>query len=116
MPSFSPLWPDGPLFAPARHAPLSTDSVLLADFVRLSGVRRGIDLGCGSGILALLLLSRSQRLEMTGLELLGFVLYGEKVRQARYYSRKHYGGYQSYDKYDPRNQYSTSFRNVRTRE
>ena len=70
MPSFSPLWPGGPLFAPARHAPLSTDSVLLADFVRLSGVRRGIDLGCGSGILALLLLSRSQRLEMTGLELL----------------------------------------------
>ena len=54
--------------------------------------------------------------EMTGLELLGFVLYGEKVRQARYYSRKHYGGYQSYDKYNPRNQYSTSFRNDRTRE
>ena len=70
MPSFSPLWADGPLFAQAGHAPLSTDSVLLADFVRLSGMGRGIDLGCASGILMLLLLQRSQRLEMTGLELL----------------------------------------------
>lgn len=70
MPSFSPLWADGPLFAQAGHAPLSTDSVLLADFVRLSGMGRGIDLGCASGVLMLLLLQRSQRLEMTGLELL----------------------------------------------
>lgn len=40
--------------------------------------------------------------EMTGLELLGFVFYGEKLRQATYYSRKRYGGYKTYDKYDPR--------------
>ena len=42
--------------------------------------------------------------EMTGLELLGFVFYGEKLKQGSYYSRKHYGGYHSYDKYDPRRQ------------
>lgn len=41
--------------------------------------------------------------EMTGLELLGFVFYGEKLRQGSYYSRRRYGGYHSYDKYDPRN-------------
>ena len=42
--------------------------------------------------------------EMTGLNLLGFVFYGEKVRQGSYYSRKyyHYHGYEYYHKYDPR--------------
>ncbi|MBQ6398751.1 MAG: AAA family ATPase, partial [Clostridia bacterium] len=46
--------------------------------------------------------------EMTGLELLGFVFYGEKVRSASYYSYRRYGGYHgyhSYDKYDTRNRY-----------
>ena len=69
MSDFTPLWPGGPVFAQAEHARLSTDSVLLADFVRLRGVRRGIDLGCASGAVALLLLSRSETLHMTGLEL-----------------------------------------------
>ena len=64
------LWPDGPRFVQAEHAPLGTDSVLLADFAGLSGAKRGIDLGCASGAVALLLLQRSQRLHMTGLELL----------------------------------------------
>lgn len=45
--------------------------------------------------------------EMTGLELLGFVFYGEKLKQGSYYSRRHYkkyyNGYNHYDKYDPRN-------------
>ena len=54
--------------------------------------------------------------EMTGLELLGFVLYGEKVRQARYYSRKHYGGYKYYDKYDTRAKAEAGLMNDRTRE
>lgn len=67
---FTPLWPGGPLFREAAHFRLSTDSVLLADFIRPDSARRGIDLGCGSGILSLLLLARTEKLEMTGLELL----------------------------------------------
>lgn len=69
MPEFTALWENGPVFAQAEHFRLSTDCVLLADFVRLSGVRRGIDLGCASGAIALLLLCRSAGLHMTGLEL-----------------------------------------------
>lgn len=69
MPEFTTLWENGPVFAQAEHFRLSTDCVLLADFVNLSGVRRGIDLGCASGAIALLLLCRSERLHMTGLEI-----------------------------------------------
>ena len=70
MADFQPLWDGGPLFAQSRHFALSTDSVLLADFVRIGQAKKGVDLGCGSGILPLLLLSRSRALRMTGLELL----------------------------------------------
>ena len=64
------LWPGGPLFRQSEHFKLSTDSVLLADFAQIRGAKRGIDLGCGSGILALLLAEKSEGLSMTGLELL----------------------------------------------
>ena len=40
--------------------------------------------------------------EMTGLEVLGFVFYGEKIHQGRYYSRRSQKGYQYYNKYDTR--------------
>lgn len=69
MAEFCELWKGGPRFAQAAHFPLGTDSVLLADFTPVRGVRQGIDLGCGSGVLALLLLARSESLRMTGLEL-----------------------------------------------
>ena len=69
MPEFTALWAGGPVFAQAEHFRLSTDCVLLADFVNLSHARRGIDLGCASGAIALLLLCRSEKLHMTGLEL-----------------------------------------------
>ena len=62
------LWPNGPRFRQAAQAPLGTDSVLLADFAAGKG-RRGIDLGCGSGILSLLLLWGNPGLSMTGLEI-----------------------------------------------
>ncbi|MBQ6273036.1 MAG: tRNA1(Val) (adenine(37)-N6)-methyltransferase [Oscillospiraceae bacterium] len=65
----SALWPGGPVFCPEAGAPLGTDSVLLADFVRPAGAKRGIDLGCASGILSLLLLWREPGLHMAGLEL-----------------------------------------------
>lgn len=70
MAEFSELWSGGPVFAQAAHALLCTDSILLADFVRPERAARGVDLGCGSGILALLLLHRARALRMTGLELL----------------------------------------------
>lgn len=70
MPEFTALWEGGPVFAQAEHFRLSTDCVLLADFIKTAGRRRGIDLGCASGAIALLLLWRSPRLHMTGLELL----------------------------------------------
>lgn len=63
------LWPGGPVLRQAPRAPLGTDTVLLADFVRADRARRGLDLGCASGAIALLLLSRLPGLHMTGLEL-----------------------------------------------
>lgn len=69
MGDFCELWPGGPVFAAAEQTPLCTDSILLADFVRAPRAARGIDLGCASGILSLLLLERAPGLSMTGLEL-----------------------------------------------
>ncbi|MBR0040024.1 MAG: methyltransferase [Oscillospiraceae bacterium] len=69
MTEFTELWPGGPRFAQWAPFPLGTDSVLLADFVPLAGMKRGIDLGCASGALELLLLARTEDLHMTGLEL-----------------------------------------------
>lgn len=69
MPQFTELWPGGPVFAQAKNQRLGTDSVLLADFVRTRPGRRGIDLGCASGVIALLLLAQEPSLHMTGLEL-----------------------------------------------
>ena len=37
MPGFERLWENGPLFAQAEHFRLSTDCVLLADFVNTAG-------------------------------------------------------------------------------
>lgn len=69
MDGFERLWPEGPLFRQAEHVRLSTDCVLLADFAQPGSAARGIDLGCASGAIALLLLWRCPRLHMTGLEL-----------------------------------------------
>lgn len=68
-PDFCELWPNGPVFAQAEHFKLGTDCVLLSDFVNTASARRGIDLGCASGAIMLLLLARSPRLHMTGLEI-----------------------------------------------
>ena len=70
MEEFVPLWDGGPLFTQAEHFRLSTDSVLLADFINTGRAERGIDLGCASGAIMLLLLAKSEKLHMTGLELL----------------------------------------------
>lgn len=69
MQTFERLWDGGPVFMQSEHFKLGTDSVLLADFVNTTGKKQGIDLGCGSGILPLLLMHRSPKLNMTGLEI-----------------------------------------------
>lgn len=69
MNNFVELWSGGPLFSQSEHFRLGTDSVLLADFVNTGNYKNGIDLGTGSGILPLLLLTKSERLRMTGLEI-----------------------------------------------
>ena len=63
------LWPGGPRLMQAAHFRLGTDCVLLADFVYTAGAKRGIDLGCASGALMLLLLERAPNLHITGLEI-----------------------------------------------
>ena len=52
-----------------RAFPLSTDSMVLAYFVRLSRNARVLDLGSGCGTLGLLLCSKDQSCHVTGLEL-----------------------------------------------
>lgn len=49
--------------------PLSTDSMVLADFVRLPKNARVLDLGAGCGTLGLLLCARDETCRVTGLEL-----------------------------------------------
>ena len=66
---FDYLWENGPVMAQEESFRLGTDSVLLGNFVNIQGVRRGIDLGCAVGTLTLLLLCRSESLQMTGVEL-----------------------------------------------
>ena len=63
------LWPGGPVLRQAAHFRLGTDCVLLADFARADRARRGIDLGCASGAAMLLLLARTEKLHMTGIEI-----------------------------------------------
>ena len=69
MSEFIELWDGGPRFSQAEHFKLGTDCVLLADFIRTAGLRRGIDLGCASGAIGVLLLARSERLHMSGIEI-----------------------------------------------
>lgn len=53
------LWDGGPVLAQAPEVfPMGTDSILLADFARPGPRARILDLGTGTGILPILLLSR----------------------------------------------------------
>ena len=65
------LWPGGPKYLPREGVfPLSSDSAWLEDFVRLRGVRRVCDLGCGGGVLGLQLLGRRPELEVSAVDIL----------------------------------------------
>ena len=63
------LWPEGPWFRQANNLKLTTDALLLADFAQIGNARCGADLGCGSGILMMLLLWENPQLCMTGFEM-----------------------------------------------
>ena len=63
------LWADGPAMLEAEHFKLTGDSILLADFTPVRAGEKGVDLGCASGALMLLLLWRERGLRMTGVEI-----------------------------------------------
>lgn len=63
---------------PARHFGVSTDSMALADFCRIARGSRVLDLGCGCGLVSLLLLGSDPSLTACGVELLP-----DAARQAR---------------------------------
>ena len=66
---FQKLWSDGPEYCAGNSFPLSTDSILLADFIKAHNKDRVLDLGCGSGILGLLLLTKVPSLQLTNLDI-----------------------------------------------
>ena len=60
------LWPGGPLYA---GEDIQTDALALADFAGAARALRAADLGCGCGILMLLLAEKSPRLRLDGVEI-----------------------------------------------
>ena len=70
MTNYDELWPGGPKLACGEGGfPLSTDSVLLANFVNAANPKNIIDLGCGAGVLSVLLAIRYEKAQLTGLEI-----------------------------------------------
>ncbi len=57
------------LHIPTGCFPLSTDSILLSDFVRLPKNARVLDLGSGCGTLGLLLCAKDENCRVTGVEI-----------------------------------------------
>ena len=69
-PEIDELWPGTRFLASGGAFPLGTDSVLLADFARGSGkIRRIADLGCGGGVLTVLLLQKFPASTAFGIEI-----------------------------------------------
>ncbi|NLO47968.1 MAG: methyltransferase [Clostridiales bacterium] len=59
MDKMDELWPGGPVFVQETGVfKLGSDSVFLADFVNLSGTKTVFDIGCGAGILPVLIGTR----------------------------------------------------------
>ena len=70
QPEFDDLWPGGPRFVRSGAGfALGTDSVLLADFAAQRRARRIADLGCGAGVLTVLLLHALEQAAAVGIEL-----------------------------------------------
>ena len=70
QPEYDDLWPAGPRFVRSGAGfALGTDSVLLADFAAQRRARRIADLGCGAGVLTVLLLRALEQATAVGIEL-----------------------------------------------
>lgn len=70
MDGFDELWPAGPRFKQNSDGfPLSTDSVLLAHFAAAFPAKRILDLGCGAGVLTVLLHASHPDAEVDGIEI-----------------------------------------------
>ena len=68
--AFDELWPGGPRFAQVEGSfRLSTDSVLLAHFSAPLRAKNIIDLGCGAGVLTVLLHSSHPNATVDGVEI-----------------------------------------------
>ena len=67
--NFDYLWKGGPEFAQSEHFHFGTDSVLLGNFINLAHACKAVDLGCASGVISLLMLSRNADLHVTGVEI-----------------------------------------------
>lgn len=65
----SQLWPGGIEYEGAAAFPVTTDSLLLADFARVRAGERVLELGCGAGLISLLLLHREPSLRVRAVEL-----------------------------------------------
>ena len=64
------LWPGGPRFRDDDGVfPLGMDAVLLAHFAKTGGARRAIDLGCGAGVIPVLLAWDNPELLIDGVEI-----------------------------------------------
>ena len=66
---FDYLWEDGPQLKKTEGFKLSTDSVLLGNFVNCSGCKKAVDLGCASGILTILIACRNSNISAIGVEI-----------------------------------------------
>ena len=67
---YDELWPGGPRLAwDAGGFRLSTDSVLLANFVKTPNPQAILDLGCGTGVLSVLLAQKYPAAQLTGIEI-----------------------------------------------
>ncbi len=70
MTAFDELWPGGPRFIQREGSfRLSTDSVLLADFVKIKNDSRCLDLGSGAGTLCVLLAAKAENATICGIEI-----------------------------------------------
>ena len=67
---FTELWAGGPKYACSEDVfPLTVDSILLADFAPGKHVRRVLDIGCGSGIIGLLIAWSNRATHVTGVDI-----------------------------------------------
>ncbi len=67
---FDELWPGGPKFHQAEYGfKLGTDSVLLSYFTNPTRAKRILDIGCGAGVLTVLMAHKAPNAECKGIEI-----------------------------------------------